>query len=53
MKKFFALMVVTVALFAAGCAEKDTMPPPAENEAAPADEMPAEGESADGAAETP
>ena len=46
MKKVFALMVVFAALFAVGCAEKqDTMPPPAEDQAVPADEtkeMPAE-----------
>jgi hypothetical protein len=53
MKKFFALTVVFAALFAAGCAEKDTMPPPADNEAAPADTAPAEEAPAEGATETP
>ena len=45
MKKVFALMVVFAALFAAGCAEKETVPPPAEDQAAPAEdakEMPAD-----------
>jgi predicted small lipoprotein YifL len=45
MKKVFALMVVFAALFAAGCAEKETVPPPADEKAAPADEakdMPAD-----------
>lgn len=51
MKKVFALMVVFAALIAAGCAEKETVPPPAEDQATPAEEtkeMPAED-----AAETP
>ena len=52
MKKFFALMVVFAALTAVGCAkEDDTMAPPAEDQAVPADDMPAEGE--EDAIETP
>jgi hypothetical protein len=43
MKKVFALTVVFAALFAAGCAEKkETVPPPAQEQAAPAEETPAE-----------
>jgi hypothetical protein len=53
MKKFFAVMVVFAALFAVGCAEKDTMPPPADDQATPAEE-PADGAPADDTpAETP
>ena len=46
MKKVFALMVVFAALVAAGCAEKETVPPPADN-AAPAETAPADGTPAD------
>jgi outer membrane lipoprotein-sorting protein len=49
MKKVFALMVVFAA-FAAGCAEKETVPPPAQDQAAPAEE--AKDMPADGATET-
>jgi hypothetical protein len=54
MKKAFALLVVCAALFAAGCAEKDTVPPPAEDATTttPAEEAPADATPADGAAET-
>ena len=47
MKKLFALMVVFAALIAVGCAEKDTAPAPADNQAAPAEETPADGAPAD------
>lgn len=47
MKKLFALMVVFAALVAAGCAERDTTPMPADNQAAPAEEKPADGAPAD------
>ena len=53
MKKFFALLVVFAALSAAGCGEKkDTMAPPADEQATPADDakdMPAD----ESATETP
>jgi hypothetical protein len=43
MKKVFALTVVFAAFFAAGCAEKkETVPPPAQDQAAPAEEAPAQ-----------
>jgi hypothetical protein len=35
----------------AGCAEKESVPPPADNQAAPAEEKPAEGAPADNAAQ--
>jgi hypothetical protein len=48
MKKLFALMIVFAALVAVGCAERDTTPAPADNQAAPpAEETPAEGAPAD------
>ena len=46
MKKLFAPMVVLAALIA-GCAEKETVPPPADEKAAPAEKAPAEGAPAD------
>jgi predicted small lipoprotein YifL len=56
MKKFFALTVVLAALLAAGCGEKkESMTPPGDEKAAPADDaketkdMPAD----KGAEETP